>query len=642
MTSLLNGFHPSFDALSAHADRLDMSAARTRVGRHVSRCSACAQTVTEIRALGESARQVELPGAPSGLWERIEAGVRGADREISRPVSFADRNEAEDARSPRSTRSEAGVRGSGVRGSSARLGLGLLIAAGTALVAVLLVSGTKQDLGAAPPRRLTLDRLYVIPGAAIRMRYRPAPSLADQQTVTVWARYTRHKAGEDHTPSYEDGLTRAGVLRRSSAQQFVGAVTFPTDARVAQYAIGDSLGFVIDRVPVPASAPRMAWRGGPGSSAVLATVLAADASGRPTFDALVTFLGEMRPSAKDDDVANAVTQLAKLYPDRPETWILTYPSRHRGVVGDIVKLFESRERAYDGWDDRLKARRMLSLETELLMASIAADLEDTARADFWVERLVREHGSSPAVPDLWISRYRDATRDSIPAILAAFEPIWQAAGGVSVQGRSRALALAERSGDAELQRRWRTREAEVNPYWVIGAYSDAWLSDSTTRVELGRLIREQLGKEMRDTLAAPTLGNTARWVTNLRLSRRQLLRTRLAAIQLLDGDVRGARAVLDSLATVADTLLRECPSTVTLRWRAEAERRLGELDAARDDLAYVATAVSVWDRIVGDSAPQLLGAAYTPESWAKARQVAAGRHRSCFAAYRDRMTRTGG
>jgi hypothetical protein len=623
MTRLLSSFHPSFDALSAHADRSDMKAPRTRVGVHVKRCAACARTVAEIRALGEAARAQELPGVPAGMWARIETGVRDANREISRPIVLADRSKGDVAPSSGPMRHQ-GVMPSATR---ARLGLGFLIAAGSALVAMLLASGSKHDLGAAPPSRLTLDRTYVTAGTPIAMHYRPAAALADQQTVTVWAWYRRR--GGDPTWSWREDLARAGTLRRSSAEEFRGSVILPLDALVAGYVIGDSLGFVIDRMP-----------GYPGT---LATALAADASGKPSFDALVAFLGEARRDASGGVVAKAVAQLAALYPGRPETWILTYSlEKQHGVIGDIVKLFESRERVYDGWHDRLKDRHPLSLETEAMMANMANDLMDTVRSDFWIARLVGEHASSPHVPELWIARYRDVSRDSIPAILAAFEPVWLAARGLRPEALSRALALADRSGDAALQQRWHAREAEANPYWVLGAHSDAWLADSTSRAELGRQMRAQLAKEMRDTVGAPSLWLTARLATNFKSSTRHLLGTRLAAIQLLDGDVRGARVLLDSLAEVPDPLRGECHSPATLRWRAEAERRVGELDAARDDLAYIATSRNWQIAVVGDSAPLLLGSAYSPASWAKAKQEAASRHRSCFGATADRTKQRGG
>ena len=66
---------------SAHADRSDTEAARTKVSRHVAGCETCRATVEEIRALGVAARQSAAPGAPAGMWDRIQ---RQLDRETAR------------------------------------------------------------------------------------------------------------------------------------------------------------------------------------------------------------------------------------------------------------------------------------------------------------------------------------------------------------------------------------------------------------------------------------------------------------------------------------------------------------------------------------------------------------------------------
>jgi hypothetical protein len=375
----------------------------------------------------------------------------------------------------------------------------------------------------------------------------------------------------------------------------------------------------------------------PGFQITLATALAADVTGRPQFDALVAFLDEARWVAHGAQIGDVADQLARLYPDRPETWILTYRLKPRNVIGDFVKLFESHERAYAGWHDRLKDRRNVSAETEALMASQGSELMDTTRADFWLQRLVHEHTTDPAAASLWIDRYRDAPRDSIPSVLAAFEPIWRASTHQDVV--SRAFTLAERSGDVDLVRRWEAREAEAHPYWVPGLDNGLWLTDSAARRDLASRIRQQLAREAGDTLAAPTLSFNARMTTNFKFSRRHRLHTQLAAIQFLDGDVRGARVVLDSLASVPDRF-GDCHSSSTLRWRAEAARKLGDLGTARDDLAYLATAQNWQIAVVGDSAPQLLGTAYTQESWARAKEEATVRHRTCFAASRAQMKGT--
>lgn len=616
MTSLLKGLHPSFEALSAHADRSDLKAARTRVARHVSTCATCARTVAEIRALGDAARAVELPGAPPGLWARIEAGVRAGDREVARPIARADDSTPNNA-APVSNRPTTSLTG----GARTRIGLGVLVVSSIALLAMLFAPGSRQNLGAAPPTRLTLDHMYVAPGATINLRYRPSPALASAQAVTVWAWYRRR----DETPewSWRAELVRAGTLHRSSAEEFTGTVTFPRDVLFAGYAIGDSIGFTMDRMP--------------GFRTTLATALVADSTGNPSFDALVTFLGEPGWVAHGAPLNDAATQLAQRYPDRPETWLLTYPYQQHGMIGDIVKLFETRERAYDGWHHRLEKRRPLSVQTEVMMANMAIDLMDTARADFWVARLVADHRSAPEAASVWLDYHRDTPRDSIAAVLAAFERIWGISTPKDVRIVARALTLAERSGDADLARQWRLLEAEADPYWAIVAFTDeSWLADAASRATMAGRIRDRLAKESRDTLGAPTMEFDARRTTEFKRMRREWLRGQLAAIQLENGDAAGARLTLDSVVADADRQGR-CPASRIIRWRAEAERKLGDLTQARDDLAYVATTESWQVAVAGDSASQLLGAAYSPTTWNAAKQTATARHQRCFAATRERF-----
>src|SRR5687768_14828225 len=78
--------HPTFEALSAHADASDL-ASSTRVGQHVSRCAECSAQVAEIHALGNAARAIPVAGAPPELWARIEeAGSANAGRAGRRQV----------------------------------------------------------------------------------------------------------------------------------------------------------------------------------------------------------------------------------------------------------------------------------------------------------------------------------------------------------------------------------------------------------------------------------------------------------------------------------------------------------------------------------------------------------------------------
>lgn len=605
MKELLRGFHPTFDALSAHVDRSDVDALRTRVGRHVARCARCRETVDEIRALGDLARARELSGVPEGMWARIESAatsVKATERTMPL-ATFAERTRTTEAPRPpmRDVRPWLGV---------------TAIAAVLTMSAVLIVNGSRQTLGAESPSRLTLEREFVKPGQPLSMRYRPTPALEKLDHVTVWAWYVGGPV--DVESDARDVLVRAGSLRRASPQEFLGSVNFPAGVRVAGYVVGDSLGRVIDRAP--------------GRARFLAVALTADDAGRPSFDALVTLLGDRRMGADLGVVERAAASLERHYPDQPETWFLTYPVRHRGVVSDIVALFASRERVYAGWHEKLKDRRPLSFETELMMTNMASGLMDTARHEFWVERLVREHAQHPLALAPWIAKHRDVPADSARVVLDAFEPMWEAV-GPNASGASQALALAERSGDPELVRRWRLRSGARNPYWVIDSRTASWLTDSATLSEFEARLRAQLAEAVRDSLGAPTIWSSAGGTSARNFHRRQQIETRLAAIQLMRGDALRAKSALDAIVRRSDER-PSCRMPETMRWRAEAARRLGEMAVARDDLAYVATTENWRIAVVGDSVRQLLGAAYSDSAWARAKSSARALHRECWAAGR--------
>lgn len=110
---------------------------------------------------------------------------------------------------------------------------------------------------------------------------------------------------------------------------------------------------------------------------------------------------------------------------------------------------------------------------------------------------------------------------------------------------------------------------------------------------------------------------------------RQRVQTRLAAVQLIEGDPRGAKLALDSLVT--EELARpSCPMPETMRWRGEAARRLGLIDEARADLAYVVVTGDWRVQVLSDSAPVLLGASYTKAAWDSALVAADAFRRKCW------------
>lgn len=612
------GLHPSFDELSSHADRADTDAARSRLGRHVAACAACRETVEEIRALGDSARAVSVPGAPARLWARIErelheesrSGV-GADATSERLVPVNTSREAGASTGPST---EKGSRWRSVRRAS--FGLGLVIAATAGVIAM----DAREPLAAATPRRLTMDREFARPGGTITFHYRPIERLANERSLTVWMLVP----GRGET-RFDQALERAGTLRRVSALDFTGTATMPDSTSLAMFVVGDSTGETLDR-----SEARVGQ--------LPNVVLAADATGRPRLDAFVMALGMVRGSLDTATTLRWAKLMHDLYPSEPETWILTDMYTHRGVISDIVKRFESRERRYYNWHDRLENRKRVSEAAELMMANMGWELMDTARAQFWTSRLMRDHPTSRWLPGLWIRPYRDVPGDSAAEVLRAFEPVYARAAGGRYDALSRALSLADRSGDSVLMRRWHLRVDPRNMSGVLGTELSRFANDEAARSDLRRRMLEALAETDSAMHGGPTLFGRSRffaWVDA------QRLRTRLAALRLLDGDVSAAKAMLDSVVQEAE-LRPSCPTAETMRWRAEASRRLGMTDAARADLAYV-IAVGDWHvQVLSDSAPALLGRSFTKATWDRALAEARAFKQKCWAASRDARRRTDG
>jgi hypothetical protein len=614
MTPFSTVLHPGFDELSAFADRHDVGAARTRTGRHVARCEQCRAIVAEIRAMGAAVRESRVSGAPAGLWVRIERRLDEGD--VTAPPVTLERaveptvvNDRETKSAPRPV-----SRAMQVTKRSA-----LVLVALVAVSAAVVALDAHRPLAAATPLRLTTDREFAQPGSRITLHYRPIPALAALPSLTVWM------FEPDQHPRWNDPLlVRVGTLQRVSALDYTGTLAMPNRAPVVMFLVGDSSGLIIDRTEMRGARMPVA-------------VLAGDSSGRPRLDALVTALGNIRGRTDQPVLTRWATLMREHYPNDPETWILSDLYRRRTVVDDIVKVFESRERRYYGWHDRLEHRKNVSAVTESMMANIGWELMDTARADFWIARLLRDHPTSSDGAAAWLLRRRDVPNDSAAIVLRAFEPIYARADS-AIEALYAAASLAQRSGDSSLIQLWNLRADPGGYSWLLGSELAAIAKDPAARNDASRRLQAALAETDSEMHSGPTLSGRSQffaWHT------RQRLRTRIAALQLLAGDASGAKAALDSIAYESE-MKPICESPETLRWRAEASRRLGRMDEARADLAYVATTENWRLQLVSDSAAALLGSAYTRSSWDSALAAARQVREACYARGREARRRAGG
>jgi hypothetical protein len=171
--------------------------------------------------------------------------------------------------------------------------------------------------------------------------------------------------------------------------------------------------------------------------------------------------------------------------------------------------------------------------------------------------------------------------------------------------------------------------------WLLSVELTRMAGDRAALADVRRRLLVALAEADSAERGGPTLWGRSR---TFAMYLRQRVRTRLAAVQLVEGDARGAKAALDSIVNEAEGR-RTCPTSESTRWRAEASRALGFLDSARADLAYVATFENWQLQLVGDSAATLLGPSYSKTSWDSSLVAARAHHQQCFAAARDAQRR---
>lgn len=465
MSGLMTGFHPSFDALSAHVDRTDVEAARTRVARHVARCEQCRAEVREIRALGDAARAMSSPAAPAALRTRIEAAAPFAEDPVHATVGL-------DATHGKRTH----------RRAAASIAAGLLVAA-TASV----ILWPRPSLQAAGPSRLTFVPARPTPGGRLTIRYLPAPAMANAAQLVLVGRYARPAGLNPHpfagrTAELADSLA---VLTRAADGAFVATLTLPPDFLALDLGVID-LGR--DAYDVDGRAPWLVVGGTTSGAPSLAALLAAHDAHRDVFAPWVG-TDQMR-SRQAADLADS---LKRYFPRHPSGWAFT---RSYGVAQgkfDFLRFFESAERKYASMFDQLWPMPRLDAERLHDMVEFANNISEPDEVLRWASRLVDEHPEDPrALIDLVGAlhemelRSPPAVGDSMRVWLPAFDRAYLAAPVPNV-GYDDALRLVLAYGDSATKERWRER-GRVN-----GEMGNVWMA---ARIA-SRLERDDADRELR-------------------------------------------------------------------------------------------------------------------------------------------------
>ena len=441
MNILSSALHPTFDALSAHADQSDVDGARTRTGRHVVRCAGCAATVSEIRALGQAARAIELPAVPDGLWARIEreslaraAVVVGAPHVEPRvDVAVADR---------------------AIQRSRSRTKWILAGAAAAALLLSMLwpVASALQATGTS---RLTVSPGRPAPGGVITVRYRPLPRMTAFSDVVLVGKYLQ-PAGRNPRPDafgFGEGSMMLGdslaTLHRTADGWYEGRVVLPRDFLAVRLVVVDPAGTVRDA--------------GDGYEPWIA--IGGTSSGEPSLGALLAVLdlgGEGRASGSTWDAADS---LRRYFPDHPAGW--AYSAGYGQSKGrfDLIRFFENAQHRYASVDAALWPRQQLDAEHLHDMVVFARRIDEPAEAMKWTTRLVREHPEDPRALDDLVSalheielRQPHGYADSVRAWIPTLDSIEHASRNTAtIQPASIAAWLIGRYGDSATVARWAAR-----------------------------------------------------------------------------------------------------------------------------------------------------------------------------------------
>ena len=528
MKGLLNILHPTFEALSANADRDASDAARSRVGRHVARCAACEAVVEEIRALGTAARASDVAGAPVTLWARIEraaertAAAEGVPRETPAPGAVP----WELAPSLKPTRHWPVP----TRRSVARIGGGLLVAA-AALIAVVLVTGHPRSLLANAPSRITMTPFRPAPGSVVHVRFAPPPKLAGADRLVLAGQYltdSRHAPSDFYFGGRYDSLA---TLRRAGDGAMVGDFTVPADFKAVSIVVLDTSGqhYAADGLH--------SW-----------LLVGGDRLGRPVLASLLAALS-VNALYGSPAQRSVLDTLQRYFPDHPAGFATADHYRGEGVFGDLLKFFQGAERKYVSFNSRLE--RMPSLDADRISAMIqfAYHIEEPAEAAKWTRRLVREHPDDTQALTAYALLVHEVVlkeppADSIRRYLPLLDSLMMRPGAGDM---SEAFGLVQRYGDPAMQRRWVLQWLKKSAGPVLSQNLDhKWLQDGEIRAQAARSLRAGLATncDLPRWMARGwvTAGRRARYCDNAHA--RAL--ASLSEIALLDGRVPQAIALADS------------------------------------------------------------------------------------------------
>ena len=570
MTMLSMRTHPSEETVSRLADQSEIERARSRAGRHVARCEECANTIAEMRALGEAARAMPDAPLPAALDARITAARRRGATPNAVLREIAPRAAARSRRRPAA-----------------------LAIAATLLLAVLVAPIWRRHvLAAASPGEATIFPRYPRPGATVGIRFVPGTHWTGPDTLWASGRVDLRVApGDVRRIAYIDV---GGPMVRDRDGAYHGRLQLPDDALAGSLTIWTEAQRVIGNRPV-----------------IRLILLTGDSSGtRPALDAMED-AGMNEHGFMTGEALSAA--FAHWAPQHPMRWVVyTGPGSH-GTF-DWLQFFTSNERTYARLATQLNARTRVSPGELAGMAKLAYQIEEPEAAGKWTERLVREYPSSPyafslRVQQLHAMELREAPRDSIAALLPSLDTLY-ALGGGRIGDIYMLHSVVGNNADSVTARRWTLREARGGSFFPTvfmrgrQVFKDTELVDSVEA-----FARDVLANQFLREHAPPES-----WYTTLSRPRAY---ASLAAIELGRGRYRQAIALTDS-ARASDCV-----------WPGQDTRALALLASGDTVAAVPFLAVYARYPLPADSVKILLGSHFNEARWRQAADSVEAARRAC-------------
>jgi hypothetical protein len=572
MTMLSMRTHPNEETLSRLADQSEIERARSRAGRHVAHCGECATAIAAMHALGDAARRMPAPALPPSLGERIGERRRGGVAAGAPTV---------DVEPPTSEARERASRHWSMKKRSA------IAAAAAAIVVAALVGPMwrRHVLAAAAPGQATMFPLYPRPGAAVGIRFAPAPDWVGGDTL--WLSGLIDLDIESRAGRWPGPVSVSTPLLRDRDGAYRGRIVLPPGAR------SGALVIVTD--------PEL----GPRSRRVAKLlVLTADSSGaRPSLDALENAVYNDRSFMVEEKLYDAFTRWA---PGHPMRWLVDASRARRGSF-DFLAFFTSGERRFARLTSQLNARKNVRPAELAGMAELAYRLEEPEAAAEWTNRLVREHPADPWTLTLRAKQIhemelRGAPEDSIARLIPSLDTLYASAHG-RFGDVYRVVMVVGNHADSATARRWALRAARAGRYLPTDFFGrQAILRDPEMQDSVEAFAREVLA----NGATLPTWSSPSA-ITDFKLDRARAY-SYLASVALARRQYRAALMLTDS-ARVSDCI------AIGQDTRALALLALGDTAAA---IPYLAPFGKNRVVISPDSARTLLGSHFDPHRWQQA------------------------